>query len=402
MSMLIWKKKNNVKNLLLFIHGLKGGSSTWSFDETISFPQLISEDNEFEDSFDIACFDYFTNFTNTYGKARNLFSRLFTSITKREINLPVDELSELLVGECHVNLSEYENIIFIAHSMGGLVAKSCIIKMDEQGILNNITGFISLAVPHSGSETASWGGMVSSNVQLGDLSVFSKETDLLNRKWIKLTRSPEVKFLYGSYDNFVVKQSAIPIQVSAKESIAVQEDHFSICKPKDRNSNVYLIVKKFALEIHKKTMLIYSQKEFKDDKQYDKEFFVLKMIIADVHSDITNHAKEYYYNAELARNVFTSDRDRDILGGLYRKIREIYQTQYHATIANHNTSNHLLASIHRKIEDEDKVKLVSLLDSLDSVHKKGMLHQLANKLDRDIIWSPDTSLESLHDLKGQK
>lgn len=149
-------------------------------------------------------------------------------------------------------------------------------------------------------------------------------------------------------------------------------------------------------------VLISSPVDFKDDSQYDKEFFFLKMIIADVHSDIAKHAKEYYYNAELARNVFTSDHDREILGSLYRKIREIYQTQYHDSIANHNTSNQLLASIHKKIEDEDKVKLLSLLNSLDSVHKKGMLHQLANKLDRDVIWSPETSLASLHDLRGQK
>lgn len=104
----------------------------------------------------------------------------------------------------------------------------------------------------------------------------------------------------------------------------------------------------------------------------------------------------------MARNIFTSDRDRETLSVLYRKIREIYQTQYHDSIANHNTANQLLAAIHKKIEDEDKIKLSSLLDTLDSVHKKGMLHQLANKLDRDIIWSPDTSLDSLNSLRGQK
>ncbi|MEY7286942.1 ABC-three component system protein [Klebsiella pneumoniae] len=402
MSMLIWKKKNNAKHLILFIHGLKGGSDTWAVDKITSFPQLICEDEDFCDAFDIACFEYFTNFTNTYGKSRNLLAGLFTSLTKKEVNLPVDELSELLVGECQINLSDYSNIIFVAHSMGGLIAKSCIIKMHERDLSHNITGFISLAVPHSGSETASWASMVSSNVQLGDLSVFSKETDSLNRRWVKLPKLPELKFLYGSYDSIVVKASAIPVQVSAKESIAVQEDHSTICKPKDRDSNVYLIVKKLALEIHNKTELISSSPEFKDDKQYDNEFFVLKMIVADVHSDISKHAKEYYYNAELARNIFTSDRDRETLSVLYRKIREIYQTQYHDSIANHNTANQLLAAIHKKIEDEDKVKLSSLLDTLDSVHKKGMLHQLANKLDRDIIWSPDTSLDSLDSLRGQK
>ncbi|MCG2879002.1 hypothetical protein L7I36_20300, partial [Obesumbacterium proteus] len=73
MSMLIWNKRNNSKNIILFIHGLKGGSSTWSCNEGVSFPQLISEDDDFDDCFDIACFEYFTNFTNSYGKAKNLF-----------------------------------------------------------------------------------------------------------------------------------------------------------------------------------------------------------------------------------------------------------------------------------------------------------------------------------------
>ncbi|OUH77636.1 hypothetical protein AZ032_002697, partial [Klebsiella pneumoniae] len=41
MSMLIWKKKNNAKHLILFIHGLKGGSDTWAVDKITSFPQLI-------------------------------------------------------------------------------------------------------------------------------------------------------------------------------------------------------------------------------------------------------------------------------------------------------------------------------------------------------------------------
>lgn len=56
MSMLIWKKKNNAKHLILFIHGLKGGSDTWAVDKITSFPQLICEDEDFCDAFDIACF----------------------------------------------------------------------------------------------------------------------------------------------------------------------------------------------------------------------------------------------------------------------------------------------------------------------------------------------------------
>ncbi|MGQ7187575.1 ABC-three component system protein [Escherichia sp. HC-CC] len=52
------------------------------------------------------------------------------------------------------------------------------------------------------------------------------------------------------------------------------------------------------------------------------------MIVADIHQDIAMHAKEYYYNAELARNIFTSDYDRKLLGHLYSKIREIYRNKH--------------------------------------------------------------------------
>ncbi|HFM3180554.1 TPA: hypothetical protein ACG64A_005028 [Escherichia coli] len=33
------------------------------------------------------------------------------------------------------------------------------------------------------------------------------------------------------------------------------------------------------------------------------------------------------------------------------------------------------------------------------MHKKGMLHQLANKNDRDIVWSSETSVETLEQLR---
>ncbi|HHJ9147839.1 TPA: esterase/lipase family protein, partial [Salmonella enterica subsp. enterica serovar Blockley] len=159
---------------------------------------------------------YFTNFTNFYGKTKNLLRRLFQCTRKKEINLPVSELSELLVTEMDVNLSDYKNVIFVAHSMGGLVAKSCILKMIKYGRANNLAGFISLAVPHSGAGLASvMSAMITSNVQIKDLSVFSNETDALNREWLTIDSLPKSKFVYGTNDTIVAKQSALPIQVLA-------------------------------------------------------------------------------------------------------------------------------------------------------------------------------------------
>ena len=80
----------------------------------------------------------------------------------------------------------------------------------------------------------------------------------------------------------------------------------------------------------------------------------------------------------------------------------LYQTQFQSAIANHLTSDQLLSAIHKKIEDEDRVALNVLLSDFDNLHKKGMLHQLANKSNRDVIWSADTTLESLNQLRSSQ
>lgn len=401
MTMLKWIRKENASNLVLFIHGLNGGSETWNYSDEISFPTLLNSDADLN-NFDISCFEYFTNFTSKFNATRNIFRKFFKSTNKIQINLPVDELAALLVTEIDVNLSEYKNIIFVAHSMGGLVSKSCILKMINYGRNENIKGFISLAVPHAGSELASYSSMISSSAQIKDLTVFSNETDSLNREWLASNKTPNSKFIYGTNDLIVNKKSALPIQILAKDSVAVHEDHGTICKPSSTECNVYKLVKKFIIEIDRDNRDPLPITEFVNGNQYDNEYFVLKMIVADVHDDIANHAKEYYYNAELARNFFTSDHDRAILNGLYRKIKSLYQTQFESAIANNLTSDQLLSAIHKKIEDEDLAALNCLLADIDDLHKKGMLHQLANKLNRDVIWSTETTVESIHQLRSEK
>ncbi|EKN5109535.1 ABC-three component system protein [Yersinia enterocolitica] len=401
MTMLKWIRQEKASNLVLFIHGLNGGGDTWNYSDEVSFPKLLKSDEDLA-SFDISYFEYFTNFTSKFNVAKGFLRKLFNSTNKIQMNLPVDELSELLVTEIDVNLSEYKNIIFVAHSMGGLVAKSCILKMIKYGRNDNIKGFISLAVPHAGSELASYSSMISSSAQIKDLKVFSDETDSLNREWLASNQTPSSKFIYGTNDLIVNKKSALPIQILAKDSVAVHEDHGTICKPSDTDNNVYKLVKRFILEIDRDNREPLVINDFVDENQYDNEYFVLKMIVADVHDDISNHAKEYYYNAELARNFFTSDRDRAILDGLYRKIKGLYQTQLQSAIANHLTADQLLSAIHKKIEDEDRVALNVLLSDFDNLYKKGMLHQLANKSNRDVIWSADTTLESLNQLRSSQ
>lgn len=400
MSMIDWVRRENKPNVILFVHGLKGGIETWSHDENTSFPSFLASEPQLAEHYDIACFNYFTTFTTTYGVSKSFFSRVFGSLNKLRKNLPITELAELLRTEFEVNLSEYGRVIIIAHSMGGLISKACILGHLKETQATSVKGFISLAVPHSGAKIANIGSLISSNVQLKDLSVLSDAVDQFSRDWLNATNPPPAKYIYAAHDLVVDKKSALAIESQKKDSIAVDEDHFSICKPKSQNETVYKAVLKYITEfhsMHKEPLLI---QQFEDNKQYDDHFFVLKMVIAEVHEAITGHAKGYFFNAEEARKIFTSDHDKKLLEVLYTKVREVYQQEYEYHIANATTADQFVSSVHSKIMSEDNGYLKSLLTDLDSVHKKGMIHQLANKGDTTVVWSSKTKLDTLLDKKG--
>lgn len=395
MSMINWIKKKNEPNLVLFVHGLNGGQETWAYSQNISFPQMLASDPHLGGRFDIGCFNYFTTFANRYGVSKGLFARLFKSTKKIRKNLPITEISELLRTEFEVNLDSYDKIIVIAHSMGGLVTKACILGHIDEVQATPVTGFISLAVPHSGAKIANIGSFVSSNVQLKDLSVLSDAVDKFSRDWLRVNNPPLTKYIYGAHDLFVDKKSALAIESQKKNSIAVDEDHSSICKPKSQNETIYKAVVKYILEIESLSKNPLVIQEFQDGSQYDDHFFVLKMVIAEVHEAITGHAKGYFFNAEEARKIFTSDHDKKLLGMLYSKVKEVYRQEYENHIANKTTADQFVQSVHSKIMQEESLYLETALKELDAIHKKGMVHQLANKRDTDIVWSEATKLEDL-------
>src|SRR5690606_4256509 len=104
---------------------------------------------------------YFTKLLNLYQKAQGfgtLLKRLFTTSHGKLVkNISIEEIGDLLRTEVRFHLQNYDNIIVIAHSMGGLVTKSAIIKDIEEQQNSKIKLFVSLAVPHLGAEGATFG-----------------------------------------------------------------------------------------------------------------------------------------------------------------------------------------------------------------------------------------------------
>lgn len=394
--------KNDKNNLILFIHGLTGGKDTWLNPTNGYFFDLLATDPFVAENFDIAFFEYYTKLTNTQSRLEKL-KKFFTRTYEKSLkNISIEELGNLLTTETRFSLDHYDRIIVIAHSMGGLITKSHIINNAKQGKNHKIKLFISLAVPHLGSELAVYGKLVSSNIQILNLAPLNEVCPKLNDEWVKLPIKPSIKYFYGTHDTTVPKTSAVGTDNIIQDQIACNDDHTSIAKPAGLTSTTMNAIIKFLKEfIEGETHdLNLEVKSLDSDNQYDQEYFVLKLLMADIHHSTITNCKENFLNAEYARKLFSSSSDQKVFNDLYGKIRSLYQDSYDRYLADPSVNSGMLVSeLHSKILSEDSLFLKSALPLINGLHKKGMLHQLANDLSRDIWWSDDKSIPSLEKLK---
>jgi hypothetical protein len=403
--MIEFVSQNNKNNLILFVHGFCGGESTWRNGDSRSFPELLSDDLDVSGNYDIAHFSYFTKLLNLFAKAGNVstfIKRVFkTSHGKLAKNISIEEVGNLLRTEIRFKLQAYDNIVVVAHSMGGLVTKSAITRDIQDSIPSKIRLFISLAVPHQGAEGATFGKLISDNIQIEDLSPLNDFIHKINDEWLKTSLRPATKYFYGVHDSVVKKTSAVPADKEKSDVISVDEDHTSITKPDSPASTVVVAIKKIILDFEKNDPGIsdLEHKSLVDEAEFNDELFVLKLISADIHKTTIREAKEAFLNAEYIRKIFSSASDQKRLADLYTKIRKVYQNSYtkyiHDGIPN---SGLLLADVHETIIKEDKSFLSTFVSFINAIHKQGMLHQLANSEDENIWWIKDGSMESLKNL----
>ena len=177
-----------------------------------------------------------------------------------------------------------------------------------------------------------------------------------------------------------------------------------MCKPSSKDEISYQAVKEFLLEFlsNKTHSLDLEIKELEGDDKFIDENFVLKLLLADVHNEIIYNAKESFLNAECSRKFFKSSSDQKILNELFKKIRTLYRASYGRYVSGElKNSNELVNEIHAKIMQEDEKMLKTFLPLIKSWHKQGMIHQLANNLEKDIWWSDVKSKEELEKLKDK-
>jgi CHAT domain-containing protein/predicted enzyme related to lactoylglutathione lyase len=151
-------------------------------------------------------------------------------------------------------------LIFIAHSLGGLLVKQMLRLAWDYGtpewkrIVEQTKGIVFLSTPHSGSNMANWvkyiGVILQASVSVDELEVHHSRLRELNevyRNHEGLSQIPiQVYWEKQKTSGFlVVDETSANPGIKGVTPIPMDDDHLSICRPKSKESFIYRRVNKF-------------------------------------------------------------------------------------------------------------------------------------------------------------
>jgi hypothetical protein len=248
---------NNKSNLIIFIHGFIGGKETWvRVDESKSILDYLKEDAKINELFDFAVFDYYTTLTDKIGKTKGFFTSLFGVKSEPTKNIDIQNIAQMLKSEIQYIDKPLENIVLITHSMGGLVAKSMILEGIDKKEKSKISLYVSLAVPHKGSNIATLGQIIFGNPQIKNLEPLNEKINSMNDEWICYPNLlPPTIYFQGKYDEIVPNTSSKGPDSRNIEIVYTDDDHKGIVRPKSKDDIVIrAIIKNLGLLFEKKSI----------------------------------------------------------------------------------------------------------------------------------------------------
>jgi pimeloyl-ACP methyl ester carboxylesterase len=212
------------KPLIIFVHGLGGDKSTWG-----DFGHLIESDPDLQDRVDVRYYSYPSSAIRFWPFKRSM---------------KIQEISLGLKTEITVRYHEYDNILLICHSLGGLVGKYFLCDQIKKNEKLNVKGIVFFATPHTGSVLAAVADRLSlKHHHIKQLRVDADILSLLEEDWDNLSCASKlrVEYIIGGSDVIVTTESGAPRGSNPK--LIPGRGHIDIVKPGDTSEMSYLIVK---------------------------------------------------------------------------------------------------------------------------------------------------------------
>ena len=218
------------RQVVVFVHGVMGNSdATWTNAETgANFPTLLAQDPAFAGS--------------------DVFVVEYPSPPTRR-TLSIDEVAESLRLVLDANrVLDHTEVVFVAHSMGGLVTRAYLLKYRDV-VVKRVRMLYFFGTPTTGSAVAALARVFSGNPQFGGMAPMASDAYLadLHRAWMAV---PELGALpwfcaYEVQNTFGVKVVDMASATAScnRRPDPIDRNHADIVKPSGRGDVPYLALK---------------------------------------------------------------------------------------------------------------------------------------------------------------
>lgn len=230
--------------LVVFVHGVMGDSKgTWLNTKTAnSFPRMVQTDPALKGA-DVFVYGYRSTPLAKSSSIPEIAGRMMQGLRDLKV------------------FDRYETIVFVVHSMGGLITKEAIIASTVAGRENEtkrIRGVIFLSTPAQGSSLAQVAQWVSGNPQFKGMepSEMNSYLQALDDNWQRLVRGREAArsrpVTACAYETLSMGAHVVPRLRAERfcdsDAIAFDHDHLSIVKPASPGEPVYQWVRARIIE----------------------------------------------------------------------------------------------------------------------------------------------------------
>lgn len=226
---------------VVFVHGVRSSPGMWD-----SLARLVADDG------DLA--GVVSEPSPRFGYATGIWPSLWQPLKViPSISTAADSLKEYLVTEA----GQFEDLVLVGHSQGGLVIQRCLVRMLSEGRgkeLERVRRVVLLATPNTGSQLmlSMRRALVRGNPQEKELRPFEELVadtarivlrDIINAPQTTTERSCRIPFsVYaGEQDKVVTRASA---QALFPEAAVLPGDHFGIARPTSAEHRTFATVKR--------------------------------------------------------------------------------------------------------------------------------------------------------------
>jgi pimeloyl-ACP methyl ester carboxylesterase len=222
-----------LQKVIIFVHGVTGDSiSTWTNPKTqFYWPKALTKDGAF-DGFNVYVYSY----------PSPILGKSFT----------IDEVSDHLRRHLDADrVVDHRELVFVAHSMGGLVVREFLLRYRRYAEKVKTLHFF--ATPTTGSPYARLAAKLSGNPQLGQLYPMQSDSYLarLQGSWLAVGLPIRSYCAYEVLETWGVMIVDRPSATNLcnQRLDAIPTNHIDIVKPEDQAADSYLALKTATFDL---------------------------------------------------------------------------------------------------------------------------------------------------------